>query len=210
MNFSDKIQQAKGKRNLLQSQMKKTRALIEEKTDYLDTVEKAQAFIQSVAKRTQEQLKFHVEDVVQLAIDALFPDEYVFSMEFDIKHGRTSCSLVFKKNGYPVDILKAAGGGLVDIASLALRIAIWSIGRTDNVLILDEPVARIQPAELQAEAWAIIKELSKKLNLQFIIVSNSTNNGEAIHMVADKEFKVTKKLETIQGKQWKVSSVEGV
>ena len=97
---------------------------------------------------------------------------------------------------------------MVDIASLALRIAVWSIGRTDNVLILDEPIARIQPADLQASAWGVIKELSHRLGLQFIIISNSTNNGEAIHMVADKEFRVTKQKEFTANEPWDVSKVE--
>jgi len=206
MNFSSKIQQAKGKKKLMETQLEELKFLLADKISYLSTLEKAQSFIQSVAKKTQEQLKYHIEDVVQLAIDSIFPDEYTFSVDFSIKYGKTSCNLIFTKNGFPVDLLKAAGGGVVDIASLALRIAVWSIGHTDNVLILDEPIARIQPAELQAIAWDTIKELSHRLNLQFIIISNSTNNGEAIHLVADKEFRVSMVKDDI----WKVSEVEEI
>jgi len=208
MNYRDKIYSAKGKKTLLQKQIDDAKVVKESKKVELETIEKAQAFIQSVAKATQEQLKFHVEDVVNLAVEALFPNEYVFSIDFNIKYGKTSADLIFTKEGYPVDILKQAGGGLVDIASLALRIAIWSLSKTDNVLILDEPVARIQPASLQRVAWELIKELSRRLHLQFIIVSNSTNNGQAVHLIADKEFAVIKENKLVRDEEWKISKVE--
>ena len=71
MNYREKIQQAKGKLNLLQSQLQKQESIVKEKTEYLANLEKAQAFIQNVAKKTQEQLKYHIEDIVQLALDSI-------------------------------------------------------------------------------------------------------------------------------------------
>lgn len=210
MTYKDKIQQAKGKLKLLQSQLDKQETLIKEKTEYLSNLEKAQVFIQNVAKKTQEQLKYHIEDVVQLALDSIFPDEYQFSINFEVKYGKTSCNLIFKNNNYEIDIMKAAGGGVVDIASLALRVAIWSIGKTDNVLILDEPIKNIQPASLQMEAWNIIQRLSQQLNLQFIIITNSTNNGEALtYDDTTKVFTVTKELESINDSSFGVSRIKG-
>ena len=210
MNYREKIQQAKGKLNLLQSQLQKQESIVKEKTEYLANLEKAQAFIQNVAKKTQEQLKYHIEDIVQLALDSIFPHEYRFSIDFEVKYGKTSCILIFKNNGYEIDIMKAAGGGVVDIASLALRVAIWSIGKTDNVLVLDEPIKNIQPASLQMEAWDIIQKLSQQLNLQFIIITNSTNNGEALtYDDTTKVFTVTKELESINNNSFGVSRIKG-
>ena len=84
MNYREKIQQAKGKLNLLQSQLQKQESIVKEKTEYLANLEKAQAFIQNVAKKTQEQLKYHIEDIVQLALDSIFPHEYRFSIDFEV------------------------------------------------------------------------------------------------------------------------------
>lgn len=206
--YKQKLASAEGKLELLTKQRDEYAAQCATQKKVLEHLEKAQAFIQEIARKTQEQLKYHIEDVVQLAIDAIFPDEYQFFLEFSTSYEKTEANLVFEKEGCPVNILKSAGGGLVDIASLGLRIACWSLSKNDNVLILDEPIARIQPAELQAEAWNILKELSKRLNLQFIIVTNSTNNGEAMHLVADREFKVTKEAERLKDKEWKISRVE--
>ena len=206
--YKQKLASAEGKLQLLTEQRDSYIEQCTSQKKVLEHLEKAQAFIQEIARKTQEHLKYHIEDVVQLAIDAIFPDEYQFFLEFSTSYEKTEANLVFEKKGYPVNILKSAGGGLVDIASLGLRIACWSLSKNDNVLILDEPVARIQPAELQAVAWDIIKELSHRLKLQFIIVSNSTNNGEAIHLVADKEFRVFKQEEQFKDKYFNVSKME--
>jgi len=208
VSYKEKLYKAKGKRDLLIKQIEETKTSIRVNHEELDTLEKAQAFIQDAAKKTQENLKFHVEDVVNLALEALFPNQYKFELKFDIKYGKTAAFLVFTKNGYEVNILKSGGGGVVDIASLALRVAIWSISKTDNVLILDEPVRNIQPASLQIVAWNIIKELSKRLNLQFIIVSNSSNNGEATKLVSDKVFLVKKEPTILRGEEYEISRAE--
>jgi len=206
--YKDLFMKVKGRLSTLQEQKENDEAHIDRLKNRLMSLEKAQLFIQQVAKATQEQLKFHVEDVVNLAMETLFPGEYTFSIEFNIKYGKTSADLVFTKEGFPVDILKAAGGGVVDIASLALRIAVWSFSKTDNVLILDEPVRNIQPASLQNIAWGVIKKLSHRLNLQFIVVSNSTNNGESVHLIADREYLVKKDKTLIRNEEWDVSKVE--
>ena len=207
VEYRNKISACYGKCSLLQKQYDEQIRFIEKKKTELISIEKAQAFIQGVAKATQEQLKFHVEDTVNLALDSIFPNEYVFSIAFEISRGKTEARLIFVKNGCEIDILKSAGGGVVDIVSLALRIAVWSLSKTEPVLILDEPIARIQPAALQSTAWEIIEQLSKRLKLQFIIISNSANNGD-IHLLADKEFKVLMKQETLHGEEWGITTVQ--
>jgi DNA repair exonuclease SbcCD ATPase subunit len=154
----------------------------------LAALEEAQAFIQLVAKETQEQLKFHVVDVVQLALDTCFPGEYLFDVLFEIKRGRTEAQLVFKKNDIEVDPMEASGGGVVDLAAFALRISAWSLGHTDNVLIFDEPF-RFLSRDLQPRAGEIMKKLSKHLGLQMILVTHN----QAIIDSADRIFEVTQK-----------------
>jgi DNA repair exonuclease SbcCD ATPase subunit len=154
-------------------------------------IEEAQVFIQQVAKATQEQLKFNLEPVVQVLLDATFPGRYDFVIDFTIERNRTAVRLVYKtKDGYERDPLKQNGGGLCDLTALALRIALWSIGKTDNIIILDEPLKNLQPAELNRLGFEVIKSLSKKLGLQFIIVNNSIGSENLLE-VSDKVFEVS-------------------
>lgn len=157
---------------------------------YLKALEQAQAFLQKVAQETQEHLKFQIEDIVNLALETCFPGEYIFQVQFNIARGKTDAELVFldQKSGRQVDPMNASGGGVVDLTTFALRIACYALEQgTDNVIILDEPF-RFLSRDLQERAGEILKTLSKRMNLQIIMVSHI---GEIID-VADKVFEVRK------------------
>lgn len=153
-------------------------------------LEQAQAFLQKIAQDTQSQLKFQIEDIVNLALETCFPNEYVFQLQFTIARGKTDAELVFlfQKTNRPIDPMNASGGGVVDLTSFALRIASYALEQgIDNVIILDEPF-RFISRDLQVRAGEILKTLSEKLGLQILMV---THIGEMID-IADKVFEVKK------------------
>jgi DNA repair exonuclease SbcCD ATPase subunit len=192
VDYVKKLSQAEGKYNLLNDQKSTIKKTLKDNKKYLINLEKAQVFIQQVAKETQEQLKYQISDLVNLALDSCFPGEYTFDVNFEIKYGKTSAELVFiNKNGTQIDPMEASGGGVVDLASFALRIAIWSLGKSNNVIILDEPFKNLQPMELHMKGMEMIKMLSTKLGIQFIIVTNSVQNADLID-ISDKVFDVKK------------------
>ena len=150
--------------------------------------EQAQAIIQLVAQKTQGELEYRLSEIVSLALAAVFEDPYKLKVNFVIQRGKTECVLLFEKNGETFDPLSSTGGGAVDIAAMALRVAIWSLTqpKTRNVLILDEPF-RFLSKEYQIKASLMLKELSEKLSLQIIMVSHS----ESLIDGADKVFRVS-------------------
>jgi DNA repair exonuclease SbcCD ATPase subunit len=169
--YRDKISQAKGRLAGIKKEAHVYRGKVEQCTSRTVNLEQALVFVQDVAQRTQEQLTLHIEDVVNTALDTCFPDEYQFKLVFEIKRNKTEARLVFHKNGFEIDPMEASGGGVVDVASFALRIAAWSLGKTNNVICLDEPM-KFLSRDLQPRAGEILKEISSKLGLQFIMVSH--------------------------------------
>ncbi len=172
--YQEKFTQAVGTRNTLKSQLEsstKELAELERKGQALD---KAQAYIQTRAQETQNQLSYRVEDIVQMAIDTCFPDEYQFRLKFESKRGRTEAELDLIKEGWTVDPLTSCGGGLGDMEAFGLRISSWSLEQNNNVIILDEPF-RFLSEDLRPMAGQILRELSQRLNLQFIIITHDSN-----------------------------------
>lgn len=180
----------KGRFESLQERKQSIDDKLLELSNKIIAIEEAQVFIQAVAKSTQEQLKFNLVAIIQLCIDAIFPGKYKFDIDFTIERNRTVARLLYLRDSYEIDPLSQCGGGIVDITSLALRIALWSIGKTDNVIILDEPLKNLQPVELNKLGFEVIRNLSKKLGLQFIIVNNSIGSENLLD-VSDKIFEVT-------------------
>lgn len=156
------------------------------KTAYLVGVEDAAGIVQDVAKKTQENIRGHIETIVELALDTCFPDTYSFLLEFETKHGRTDAGIYLLRNGERIDPMESTGGGVVDILTFALRIACWTLSKTDNVIILDEPF-KFLSAGLRPMAGEILQKISHKLEIQFILVTHD----ESIIDAADRIFEVT-------------------
>ena len=163
---------AQAKVEMLQARRKQSQQAFEKAASRLQYIEAAQALLQKVAQDTQMQLTFQIEDVVNTALDTCFPGEYKFHISFEIQRNKTEAKLVFTKNDYEIDPLKASGGGVVDVAAFALRIAAWTIGTSNNTLIIDEGF-RFLSRNLQPRAAEIMQEISEKLHVQFIQVSHS-------------------------------------
>ena len=152
------------------------------------SLEEAQIFLQGVAKETQEQIRFNIEDIVNSCLDAVFPSQYVFRVIFEIKRGKTEARLVLMEGEEELDPLLANGGGLIQILSFALRVALLIISKNRKVLIFDEPFVAVS-ADLEARAYEIMQKMSKELGIQVIFISHR----DAAISIADKVFTVAKK-----------------
>lgn len=189
-NLKNKLERAKGKQEILSKNLKSLRDSLKISKKNLIQSEKAQKIIQEVARKTQEQIKFHIEDIVSMALAAIFPDPYEFKLDFVIKRNKTECDLWFERDDKRIKPIEASGGGAVDVASFALRIALWNLkfGKKNNTIILDEPVKFVSK-DLIDKVSELLKKLSDKLGIQFILV---THINELIEH-SDKVFKVTQK-----------------
>ena len=167
----DKAQSLKIKKKLKENELVIIQNTITLFQIELENCQKARIIVQEVANKTQEKIEFQISNLVSLALSAVFPDPYEFKVKFVQRRNRTECDLLFVKNNEEVEPLSAAGGGAVDIASFALRVAIWSIKKTRPVFIFDEP-GKFLSRDLQNKFSALIKELSYRLQVQFIIVSH--------------------------------------
>lgn len=150
--------------------------------------EQAREIIRTVGIETQRQLQFHISDITSLALEAVFDDPYELKVEFVERRNKTECDLKFVRGDMEIDPLTASGVGAVDVAAFALRIASWSMmrPRTRPTIILDEPF-RFLSENYQDKASQMLKELSEKLGLQFIIVTHE----QTLSSYADRTFEVS-------------------
>jgi len=150
--------------------------------------EQASAIIREVGLRTQQELQVHIGDITSLALEAVFDDPYTLVAEFVERRNKNECDLYFVRDEQRIKPTDASGGGTIDIAAFALRIASWSMQRprSRNTIILDEPM-RFVSAAYQERASQMIKEISERMGLQFIIVTHNP----VLASYADRTFEVT-------------------
>ena len=181
------LEQQKGKKILILDQIEKIKIDVKENARSLRRHEQAREIIRNVGIATQQQLSFHIGDITSLALDAVFVNPYELIAEFVQRRNKTECDLLFERDGQRLDPLSASGGGAVDVAAFALRVASWSMQRPKSrtTLILDEPL-RFLSNDHQKQASVMIKEISKKLGIQFIIITHEP----ILASYADKVFEV--------------------
>ena len=184
----NKLEQSKGAKDQLETSLTNLQVQLREKGRSLRQHEQAKEIIRTVGQKTQEQIQFHIEDVVSMALDAVFVDPYKFAVEFVQRRNKTECDLYFVRDGNKVDPLTASGVGAVDVAAFALRIASWSMStpHSNNVIILDEPF-RFLSENYQEQAGLMLKEISLKLGIQIILITHNATLASC----ADKTFNVS-------------------
>ena len=153
-------------------------------------LERAQLVIQNAAAVTQKQLEYSISELVSLALAHVFPQPYVMVLRFENKRGRTEAGLYFQdKDGNEMSPMDSSGYGVVDVASFALRLSLWTLRRPRSraTILLDEPFKFVSK-DLQSKVAEMLQDLSSRLKLQFIIVTHEDQLVEG----ASRVFRVTK------------------
>lgn len=140
----------------------------------IKSLEEVQQIVQTAAAEIEQRVHKQIATVVSRCLSAVFgKDAYQFEIKFLKKRGKTEALLTFFRNGEYVDPLTAAGGGVVDIGSFALRVTsiLSAVPRLRRLVVLDEPFRHLA-VELRPVAIQLLRKLSKELKVQFIVVSH--------------------------------------
>lgn len=165
------LTELKTRRDMLVMSLQDREAKLEKANKDVLNSEKARIVVQRAATKAQKNLEFRIENIVTIALSSVFDDPFSFKVKFVDRRNQTECDMLFVKDGNECDPMESTGGGEIDIASLALRMAIWSIKKTRAIQILDEP-AKFLSRDMQDKCSEMLKSLSEKLGIQMIIVSH--------------------------------------
>ena len=139
----------------------------------LHHAQQAQEIIQVLAEAVQQRVHQQISEVVSSCLNVVFDDPYEFKIVFERKRGRTEANLRFVRRNLDVDPMSASGGGAVDVAAFALRVAclILHRPRLSRIIVLDEPFKFVS-AEYRPKVRAMLEQLSKKMEVQIIMVTH--------------------------------------
>lgn len=171
--WATRIDAAKAQKAAAVAELKRARRKVLEAEDELFHTEEAAGIVQGVAQLTQQQAHDRIGAVVSQCLETVFDEAYEFQIVFDQKRGRTEARLVFLRDGCEISPLAASGGGVVDVAAFALRLACLALSRPQRrrVVIMDEPFKFVS-AEYRARVRDMLDELSDEMGVQFIMVTH--------------------------------------
>jgi DNA repair exonuclease SbcCD ATPase subunit len=137
--------------------------------------EKARALVQEVAQQVQTKVHRQIDGVVTQALQSVFEPCYSFRLGFEKKRGRTEAELIIKKGDLEMDPLASAGGGQIDVAAFALRVACLVLSRPKSrpLLILDEPFKNVSKAEGYLDRIpGLLQRTADELGIHIIMVTH--------------------------------------
>lgn len=130
--------------------------------------------------RTQADVKAFVEAVVTEALAAIYGVDCSFELEYAQQRNQMEATPWVVIGGQRFSTRDELGGGVLDVASLALRLAVWALTtpRPSSTFLLDEP-SKFLSADLQPAFGRMLSELAGLLDAQFIVVTHSPQVAEA-------------------------------
>jgi hypothetical protein len=143
----------------------------------LEAANESQVIFQSVAQSIQQRVHERMAGIVTRCLNAVFEDPYQFSIRFDRKRGKTEARMVFSRDGVELeDPLNEIGGGVVDVAALALRLGCVLMHRPPlrRFLCLDEPFRYVRGQDNRARTKTMLERLVKDLDLQILLNTDVT------------------------------------
>lgn len=190
-SYIDKLEESlKNERNQYYKQKGRMETLIElsnnssDKLDKFkkenDKLQKVKLLLQNASRFAREQSKTQMEYLVSQCLQYIFDPSMEFRIELLEKANRIEGEffVVSKINNTEI-VTKpqdSRGGGVVDVISLALRVAMMEIHdpKIDGPIILDEPAKHVSE-DFIANVAEFLKQISTLFNRQIIMVTHNNH-----------------------------------
>lgn len=173
----------KGKREQLIEQKTSLEKSLQKALDNIDILEKVKVLLQKVSEFAREQSRIQIEALVTNCLQYIFDSSLEFKIEINEVRGRPEAEfyVVSKYGGTEIKTKpqEARGGGVIDIISLAIRIAMLECSNLDNKgpVILDEPAKHVSEDYINQVA-EFLKQVTQMFNRQVIMVTHNRHLSE--------------------------------
>lgn len=144
----------------------------------------ALAVLQELEGAWRRSFESRLSSVVSDGLTAIFGEEIKLEVKSTVKRDATSMQLVLTQGDIEIDdIVGGTGGSLVSVLDVLLKILLLvSAPDLRRVLVLDEAFRMVEARHLPA-LGQLLRELSDRLSMQFILVSHETELLDAADVV---------------------------
>ncbi|KXB71686.1 ATPase [Peptoniphilus sp. DNF00840] len=193
--LNSKILSDEGKIEILNDQLEKVEKKLEDKEKYSEVLTQVSLLFQKTSEFAREQSKRQIEDTVTKCLQFIFETDIEFLIELSEARSVPIADFFVQSNyaeGYSIKTKPeiARGGGVVDIISLALRIAFLQQNQPilSGPLILDEPGKHVSNDYI-FNLGEFLKQSSNIFNRQIIMVTHNPH----LSQISDRAFQVRNK-----------------
>jgi DNA repair exonuclease SbcCD ATPase subunit len=182
----------KGQRDLLQSQLQTAQTELTQAKQDITTWESVQILLGKVSEFARTQILEHIQNTVSAALYAVFGEGYKFQIAMKTIGNQPAAEWQVVSSYGDTEVVSdpenSRGGGIVDVVSLALRLAMLELLRPkpEGILMLDEPGKMISQQYAPNLAY-FLKQYAAKMGRQILLITHNPVLAE----VADRSYLVT-------------------
>lgn len=160
--------------NILLAEIEDAKQNLEQSEEQLQNLQILLNKCQQVAEAIQQTAHHKIAAIVTQCLNVVFDDPYEFEIVFERKRNKTEAHPIFRRNGCVIDDpVSASGGGVIDVASFALRLAAIILSRPSKrkLMVLDEPFKFVSKKYRQ-KISQVLHELCDGYGVQIIMVTH--------------------------------------
>lgn len=177
---SNKIAAKEGQRDLLLEQKETAEQQRDAAEVKLGNFDLVQILLQKTSDYARRQAKQRIEEVVTSALSVVFGKSYKFIIEIEVKASQPVAEYYLESDGVVTQLKPPdydRGGGVADIVSLALRLAVGELTNVQGPLFLDE-VGKHVSQEFAPNVAYFLKEYSEKFGRQIVLITHNAHLAE--------------------------------
>lgn len=180
MKINSYVNKEQGKREKILEEININKNKIKEIQVDIDLIEKVSLLLQRTSEFARNQAKVQIESLTTNCLQFIFENNTEFEIEIEELYGKANAEF-YVTTSLDDTIIKtkpeqSRGGGVVDIISLALRIAFLQVHkpRIEGPLILDEPAKHVSE-EYIFNVADFLKRTSEIFERQIIMVTHNNH-----------------------------------
>lgn len=181
--YQSDVDVLKGERRALERSQDEVSRELKKTEDQERLLENVIILLRRASEYARDQARFQIEDLVTRCLQFIFESSMEFEVEFSESRNLPVAQFYVKSNydGYSVKTKPqdSRGGGVVDIVSLALRVAFLEIHKpkVEGPLFLDEPGKHVSDDYIY-NLGEFIKNTSMLFGRQIIMVTHNNYLAE--------------------------------
>lgn len=200
--IKDFISREEGKKDKLMENLEGNKIKLDSLNKELDLLEQVTILFQKTSIFAREQAKVQIESLVTKCLQYVFNTNIEFSIEIDELRNKANAEFYIITEADDMIIKtkpeQSRGGGIVDIVSLALRIAFLQIHKPplEGPLLLDEPAKHVSD-EYIYNVGDFLSQTSQMFNRQILMVTHNQHLASLGNKVYNVELKGSESRLTI-------------
>lgn len=188
---SQRLAAKEGQRDLLKQQRAEARTAWDAAEQQLGVFDLVQIILQKTSDYARQKAKVHIEDIVTQALTVVFDQDYRFFIDLKTSGNQPVATYHLESDGIITQLKPPdydRGGGVADVVSLALRLAVGELVGVKGPFFMDE-VGKHVSQEYQPNLAYFLKSYSEKFKRQINLITHNEHLAE----IGDVSIGVTRK-----------------